>query len=264
VTGANKGIGFAICEALAKQAADLLILLGSRDEIRGRAAVEALKAKGCQNIVFISLNIDDEKNLKEAAEHIRTTYGGLDILINNAGIAWKGDAFDETVARGTIGTNYYGTIRATEALFPLIRPNGRVVNISSRAGAFALKNVPPAIRTTLLDPNLTYAKLTELLEQFIEDVKQNRYQEKGWPKSAYGMSKAGMSMYTRIFARDFSKNGILINCCCPGWVRTDMSGPKAPKPVEEGAETPLYLALLPDGPTGTFFFEKKQYPWVEP
>lgn len=121
------------------------------------------------------------------------------------------------------------------------------------------------------------------MEEFISDVRDGVWESKGWPKSAYGISKVGVSMLTRIMARDNSyKNaGILINCCCPGassnarflgyhqltrvrtgYVRTDMTGPHAHLSVEEGIQTPLKLAQLPEGsPSGKFWYEGKVHDW---
>jgi len=104
------------------------------------------------------------------------------------------------------------------------------------------------------------------MNTFIKDVKEGKYADNGWPKTTYGVSKVGLSMYTRILARDNKTKGVLINCCCPGWVRTDMAGPKATKSPEEGAETPVYLCFIADdgkgGPTGKFYIDKQIKDWM--
>jgi len=265
VTGANKGIGFFICEKLCKIRSDLTVLLGSRDEKNGEEAVEKLKAKGCQNVVNLKIDVDDEKSVQAAAELVKNKYGGLNILINNAGRAWKGDTLNEEVARTTIQTNYYGIKSVSKSFMPLIRENGRIVNVSSTMGQSTLSRLAKPLADKFMDPNLTEQQLDGLMEQFISDVKSGTYQDKGWIKSAYGVSKAGVSMYTRVLARENKIPGLLINSCCPGWCRTDMAGPKASKSAEEGAETPVFLALMEGdgkgGPTGLFFIEKKIAPF---
>lgn len=94
------------------------------------------------------------------------------------------------------------------------------------------------------------------------------HQKEGWPSTAYGVTKIGVTVLSRIQARHLSEqrggDKILLNACCPGWVRTDMAGPNATKSPEEGAETPVYLALLPpdaEGPHGQFVMEKRVEQW---
>ncbi|EGW00853.1 Carbonyl reductase [NADPH] 1 [Cricetulus griseus] len=106
------------------------------------------------------------------------------------------------------------------------------------------------------------------MNKFVEDTKRGMHEKEGWPNSAYGVTKIGVTVLSRIRARELSQqrraDKILLNACSPGWVRTDMAGPKAPKSPEEGAETPVYLALLPpdaEGPHGQFVQEKKVEQW---
>jgi len=260
VTGANKGIGFAIVEQLCK-ISGLHILLGARDQGRGQEAVKQLTEAGFKNVTPFRIDLDDDKSITAAANDVKQTYGGLDILINNAGIAFKGDEFNENVARVTNNSNYYGTLKVCQAFLPLMRENGRVVNVASRLGERTLGGMSKSLSSQFLDGNLTINKLNALVEKFIADVKSNKYAEEGWPKTAYGVSKAAVISLNRILARDNKTKNLLINSCCPGWVRTDMAGPKAPLTPTEGAETPIYLALLEGdgkgGPSGLFFFEKK-------
>ncbi|XXQ37048.1 short chain dehydrogenase [Plasmodiophora brassicae] len=262
VTGANKGIGFGLVQALASSGApNITVLLGSRSAARGE---EAVKKIGRDNVRLLVVDVDDVASIGKAAMTIKADYGGLDILINNAGMAWKGDAFDEKVARGTIRTNYYGVLFCMNEFLPLMRRNARVVSISSTVSCKALGSCSESLRGRFLADNLTIDGLNDLMEEFISDVRDGVWESKGWPKSAYGISKVGVSMLTRIMARDNSyKNaGILINCCCPGYVRTDMTGPHAHLSVEEGIQTPLKLAQLPEGsPSGKFWYEGKVHDW---
>lgn len=89
------------------------------------------------------------------------------------------------------------------------------------------------------------------------------HKEKGWTNTAYGTIAMGIIALTKIHARNvLDKEDVLVNCCCPGWVRTDMSGGKGPLSPDEGAETPVMVAMLPTGsPNGEFWREKKLYQW---
>ena len=248
VTGGNKGIGLAICRALAASTNPRVhVLLGSRDPQRGQQAVQQLQQEGRQNVEPISIDISDSASIASAARTVQQRFGGLDILVNNAGIATKGDAFDEHVARTTVDTNYVGTRNAYHHFAPLLRPHARVVTVSSMSGRSAMHRMSDERRAQFLQPDLTKEQLDGLVEEFVKDVKEGQWKERGWPNSAYGVSKAAVTMLTRIQGREQKDASILVNCCCPGWVRTDMTSEQAPKSPEQGAMTPVKLALLPQG-----------------
>ena len=79
---------------------------------------------------------------------------------------------------------------------------------------------------------------------------------------AYRISKTAINALTRIAAQEVCEDNILVNSMCPGWVKTDMGGPGATRELEEGADTAVWLATLPDGgPTGKFFRDRKEFEW---
>ncbi|XP_004842408.1 carbonyl reductase [NADPH] 1 isoform X1 [Heterocephalus glaber] len=268
VTGANKGIGFAITRDLCRRFSGDVVLT-ARDEARGRAAVQQLQAEGLSPR-FHQLDIDDLQSIRAVRDFLRKEYGGLDVLINNAGIAFK--MADPTPfhiqAEVTIKTNFYGTRDVCTELLPLIKPGGRVVNVSSMTSLMALKGCSPELQQKFRSETITEEELVGLMNKFVEDTKNKVHEKEGWPSSAYGVSKIGVTVLSRIHARKLSEerggDKILLNACCPGWVRTDMAGPSATKSPEEGAETPIYLALLPPdsrGPHGQFVQEKRVEQW---
>ena len=145
---------------------------------------------------------------------------------------------------------------------------GRVVNVSSFVSVNSLKKCSPELQQKFRSETITEEELVGLMNKFVEDTKNGVHRKEGWPDTAYGVSKIGVTVLSRIHARKLSEqrggDKILLNACCPGWVRTDMAGPKAPKSPEEGAETPVYLALLPsdaEGPHGELISEKKVVQW---
>lgn len=166
-------------------------------------------------------------------------------------------------ATNTVRTNFTGTLNVTRALLPLIRAGGRIVMVSSTAGRLSI--VKPHLREQFSSASLTEQQLVSLMDQFVQDVAAGNHEAKGWPTTAYGVSKVGTTAFTKVIARELSSGGhtdILANACCPGWVRTDMAGYNALKSPDEGAETPVYLAMLPpNSPSGEFWLDKTVTSW---
>jgi NAD(P)-dependent dehydrogenase (short-subunit alcohol dehydrogenase family) len=230
VTGANRGLGFETCRQLAKQ--EIQVILTSRDEAKGNAAVEKLQAEGL-DVLYRSLDVTNADSVEHLAQFIRNQFGKLDILVNNAGIAKdfldpsEGSVLKTKVStlQETIETNLYGPLLLCQALIPLMKVNnyGRVVNVSSGAGQ-------------------------------LSDMKI------GFP--AYRISKTALNALTRIVANELEDTNILVNAVCPGWVRTDMGGPNAPRSPVEGVDTIVWLATLADGgPTSGFFSDRQPIDW---
>ncbi|XP_021065513.1 carbonyl reductase [NADPH] 1-like isoform X2 [Mus pahari] len=268
VTGANKGIGFAITRDLCRQFSGDVVLT-ARDEARGLAAVQKLQAEGLSPR-FHQLDINNSQSIRALHDFLLKEYRGLDVLVNNAGIAPR--CTDLThfhiLREAAMKTNFFGTQAVCTELLPLIKIQGRVVNVSSLISLEALKNCSPELQQKFRSETITEEELAGLMNKFVEDTKKGVYEKEGWPNSAYGVSKIGVTVLSRILARKLNEqrrgDKILLNACCPGWVRTDMAGPKATKSPEEGAETPVYLALLPpdaEGPHGQFVQDKTVEPW---
>ncbi|XP_004264593.1 carbonyl reductase [NADPH] 3 [Orcinus orca] len=254
VTGANKGIGFAIARDLCRQFPGDVVLT-ARDVERGRAAVQQLQAEGLSPR-FHQLDIDDLQSIRALRAFLRKEYGGLNVLVNNAGIAFKIDdptPFD-IQAEMTLKTNFFATRNVCSELLPIVKPHGRVVNVSSLQGSKALENCSEDLQEKFRCKTLTEEDLVELMKKFVEDTKNEVHEREGWPNSAYGVSKLGVTVLSRILAQRLDEkrqaDRILLNACCPGWVKMDMVGAHGSRTVEEGAETPVYLALLPPDATG--------------
>lgn len=134
-----------------------------------------------------------------------------------------------------------------------MKPHGRVVNISSLQGSKALENCSEDLQEKFRCETLTEEDLVDLMKKFVEDTKNEVHEREGWPNSAYGVSKLGVTVLSRILAQRLDEKRkadmILLNACCPGLVKTDMAGAHGSRTVEEGAETPVYLALLPPDAT---------------
>ena len=153
---------------------------------------EGLKPK------FHQLDIDSPTSIEALRKYIADTHGGLDVLVNNAAIAYKGSStapFKEQ-AEVTIRVNFTGTLNVTRALIPLMKPHGRIVNVSSFAGT--LRIVSEELQKKFSDPALTEGQLVELMEQFVQDVAASDHKKKGWANNAYGTSKLGLTALTKV------------------------------------------------------------------
>lgn len=233
VSGGNRGIGFEICRGLARK--NILVVLTSRDKEKGLQACDILQKEELA-ARYAPLDVDHASSIEQLKTFVEKEFGRCDILINNAGIFPDSHGADginpvsilnvelDTILE-TMATNVYGPLLLCQAFVPLMKKNnyGRIVNLSSSLG-------------------------------------QLTYMTGGYP--AYRMSKVAINSLTRILSDEVKENNILVNSMCPGWVKTRMGGPEAPKTVEEGADTAIWLATLPDdGARGKFFRDRKEIPW---
>ena len=227
VTGGNRGIGLEICRQLGR--AGLRVVLTARDDGKGKTAAAGL-AKDRIEVESRPLDVTSDASIKTFASWLNDACGRCDVLVNNAGVMLdpRGSrVLDATVDtfRATLETNLLGPLRLIKALAPFMKKSGygRIVNVSSGQGQLADMGV-------------------------------------GTP--AYRVSKTALNALTRTLAADLHGSGILVNAMCPGWVRTDMGGASAPRSVEQGADTAVWLATLPEnGPSGGFFRDRKPIPW---
>ena len=232
VTGANKGIGFEIARALGRDHG-MTVLIGARDEVRGKEAAERLGAFA----VPVPLDVTSPGSIGALAERLLQRYGRLHVLVNNAGILReRGERPSEMpVARleETFATNVFGVVAVTNALLPLLREarDARIVNVSSGLGSLALCS----------DPNHVYG--------------QN-------PLLAYNASKSALNAVTVAYAAELRGTGITVNAADPGYCATDLNGHSGPRTPAQGAIAAVRLATLPaGGPTGGFFDEDGPVPW---
>ena len=226
VTGANRGIGLEIARQLVAEG--VRVVMGSRDPVKGERACASLKAG--ELAVSHPLDVIDTRSVRRFVGFVEKEFGAPAILVNNAGAypePREAGVVDVKTSlwRETIETNLFGAVRLCREVVPLMQrvAYGRIVNISSGLGQLS---------------------------------------KMGAGSPAYRVSKAALNALTATLAAEVKGQGILVNSMSPGWVRTDMGGPDAPRGVEEGAETAVWLALLPSsGPTGLFFRDRKPIPW---
>jgi NAD(P)-dependent dehydrogenase (short-subunit alcohol dehydrogenase family) len=234
VTGGNRGIGFEIARKLA--ALDITVLIGIRNQEEGVNAQDRLRRDEL-DVHFLLLDVTDALSIQSAVGRIRDDFRRLDILVNNAGIMIDSKTgiteLNLTIFQNTLETNAMGPLLLSQACLPLMKGNnyGRIVNMSSTLGSL----------TDIASPDSQHAEVQS---------------------PAYRLSKAVLNGITVLLASELRGTNILVNSACPGWVRTDMGGDQAPLSPEQGADTPVWLATLPDGgPSGVFFRERQPLPW---
>eukprot|EP01065_Artemidia_motanka_P036354 TRINITY_DN44288_c0_g1_i1.p2 TRINITY_DN44288_c0_g1~~TRINITY_DN44288_c0_g1_i1.p2 ORF type:complete len:297 (+),score=114.22 TRINITY_DN44288_c0_g1_i1:65-892(+) len=268
VTGANKNIGFFIARNLAQQLPKgSVVYVCARSKDQGEAAVQRIKELGpAAEPRFFQLEITEPEHVEALRQHLAKEHDGLDVLVNNAGFAFKGDATEPrpVQARETCRVNYDGTALVMRQLCPLMRSGGRVVNVGSMAGA--LGKWSDERKAQILSPTLTIQQLDGIRDEFMAACEKGV--DDGFPPTTYGLSKALVHGLTRIYARDIGSvvkdpSDVCVNAVCPGWCKSDMAGwEKPPKTSEEGADTPTWAALLPPGaPTGKFFSDRQERGW---
>ena len=220
VTGANRGIGREVARQLAERGHH--VVLSAREEVAASAAAAEIAAQTGAEVTPLALDVCDPASIDAAARRLREQPGRLDVLVNNAGIGSDfgvaGTAPDFAAIQRALDTNFFGAYRTAIAVLELLRgsEHARIVNVSSGMGGVA---------------------------------------EMGGWAPGYRVSKAAMNAMTRILATELRDERVLVNSCCPGFVKTDMGAPMgATKSIRDGAAGVVWLATLPDdGPTGGFF-----------
>jgi NAD(P)-dependent dehydrogenase (short-subunit alcohol dehydrogenase family) len=228
VTGGNRGVGLEIARQLAARGHHVVV--GARNKDSGDSSAAGLRELGYSSSA-VELDVTDPDSIRAAVSGTAMEFGGVDVLVNNAGIAidaWPSHRpsdpqFDRIKA--TFETNLFGAWSCASEVLPHMRAAGygRIVNITS---------------------NMASLGLTADAES-----------------PAYRISKAALNMLTVLLAAEVRDEGILVNSASPGYTRTEMS-PKATRGVELGADTAVWLATLPpDGPSGGYFYERAPLPW---
>ena len=222
VTGANKGIGFEVARQLASRG--WRVFVGARNSEAGEEAAEKIGGSAR----FLHMDVSDPESIRNAARELGSQTDRLDVLVNNSGIVldWNGAVLElkpETL-EATLRTNLFGPLLVSQAVVPLLRKSDlpRIVNVSSGAG-----------------------QLSEELQSWAP---------------AYSISKTALNSLTQQLAAalpDFAVNSVT-----PGWVRTDMGGASAPRSVEEGSDTIVWLATeAPQSLTGKFIRDREVIEW---
>ena len=198
------------------------VLLGSRDLNAGEKAAAQITG----DVKAVQLDLSENTVLRTQVKAMLADSEDIDVLVNNAAILLQGNLLEvpETDFYDSVQTNFLAVFELTRLLVPdmVTRNYGRVVNVSSGWGSFGEGLSGPA---------------------------------------AYSITKAALNAITKSISQSLPDT-VKVNSLCPGWVRTRMGGASADRSPEEGAETAIWLATLPEnGPTGGFFRDKQSIEW---
>jgi NAD(P)-dependent dehydrogenase (short-subunit alcohol dehydrogenase family) len=221
VTGANKGIGLAVVEAILREQPDRGVLLGSRDTGRGEAAREQLlqREPGWEpRLQVLTLDVGGDDPVRRAAAALAQQSAGSDTplsgLVNNAGIA------EGTLAE-VLNVNTRGIHRVCRAFLPLLAPGGRVVNVTSAAGPNYVAECSPEWQAFFQDPERDWPELEAFMAQCLE-LAPAEFAARGLGSgSPYGLSKACANLYTLGLARRCPQ--YVVTACTPGYIETDLT-----------------------------------------
>lgn len=223
VTGANRGIGFEVSRQLAKNG--FIVIMGSRDTEKGKIAERQLIDEGLK-VKFLQVDVSEQESVEQFTIEFKKDYDNLNVLVNNAGIGVGNSGVikgDIPEIKQIMGVNFYGPLRMSVSMLPFLKknPDSRIINVSSGMGA-------------------------------INDL--------GTGYAGYRLSKSALNAQTILMSNEL-RGKVIVNAMCPGWVKTDMGGANAPRSVEQGADTIVWLATEPGITSGNFFRDKKVIPW---
>jgi len=227
VTGCNRGLGFAVCESLLSKGH--IVVATARDRKKGMKAINLLAEKYISSsISFIKLDITSQREVTRIANYVEKEFGKLDCLINNAGILYNEnlESTSNTQLDRTLQTNLIGPFMMCRKFLPLLRKSkdAKIINVTSQLGSL---------------------------------------ENSGVDFAAYRISKSALNSLTRTLHFDMQseKKKIKVFCVCPGWVHTDMGGPRAPRTPEQGAKSILSPFYNKSAKSGSYLQDGKKLPW---
>ncbi|MCK9205071.1 MAG: SDR family oxidoreductase [Bacteroidales bacterium] len=263
VTGGNRGIGLEIC----RQLSDLghTVIMGSRDLENGEKAALLINKK----IIVGQLDVTNDASVGSMVGLVEGRFGKLDVLINNAGLGATHSGQGNILSSGAkraVDHHFPVAAKMIRKWMPSLRKAGIVASVKS-AGDVSFGEVKVIMETNFYGPWRMIRSCIPLLRKSDDGRIINMSSGMGGLNSltgeypAYSLSKSSLNALTIMFSNELKETGIKVNAMCPGWVRTDMGGPNAPRTVNEGADTAIWLATEKEITTGKFFRDRKVINW---
>lgn len=271
VTGANRGIGYQVARQLLNEFHGDVIVTG-KDTAKGQRACKNLTAEGLKP-VWHELDVTQSASIRMFLDYIRENYGGVDILVCNAGVVFPKDSPLSMYRQAelSVQTNFRGTMNICRYFLPLLRPHARVVVLSSELGK--ISSLGQELRNQINLEKVTMHELDKLADKYLAAVKAKVWADYGWPDRILEAVSVLENALVAAIARDLKgdhRRNILVNACCPGWTTTEamrthldengcLGGIEARSPEEAAADV-TRLALLPSGtdsPNGDTVYKRQ-------
>lgn len=263
VTGANRGIGLEICRQLSETGHT--VILCSIDIEKGRAAAAGLG----DNVYVRQLDITDSSSINNLYNSVLSDFGTIDVLINNAGkgeIESSGKRSLLSKTKSLVFKRIPYIKNLAKSLSPFLKKNG-IIPKDHGAADVSIDRAMAIMNTNMFGAWRMIQKFVPLLIKS-EDPRiinissgMGQFRNLTGYYPAYSLSKASLNALTVMFANELKDKGFKVNAMCPGWVRSDMGGPDAPRSLAEGADTAVWLATFKEIPTGKFFKDRKETEW---
>jgi len=247
VTGSNKGIGYEVVKLILQNNMANNVVICSRDMQRGKDAINSLVQmnsawEGKLDLGILDLN--SKESISAFKDWYVQKYQTVDCIVNNAGYAQKGPAFDKEIILTTFKCNFDGTCFFQQAMSSVMSPGGKVIFVASMAGSGSFRRISSRdLQNKFLDKELNFRRLLELKSEMIADWDAKTFESKGWPGNSYGLSKMFLMFAAGYAANlpEYIDRNIQMYTMCPGWCKSDMAGwDRAPKTAEEGADTVIW------------------------
>jgi NAD(P)-dependent dehydrogenase (short-subunit alcohol dehydrogenase family) len=283
-TGGNKGIGREIISQIFQNtpsnASSVRVLMLTKNEQHGEQEASQLRDKDGKDVHMIPLQLKSEESINNVVEKVQQQIqefgcNGLACLINNAGMAYKGNDVSPEMAQETMEVNCFGTVKLTQALIPLLQQFGqsddakefapRIIFVGSQMGK--LNILSSALQEKFSAQDVTHEQIDKLLQEFIDEIKSGKHEQRGWPNNMYAVSKLGEGAHARVFARELIKDNILVHTVDPGYTQTELTNFKGDKTPAEAADGIVWLATRSIGKdkvqdeTGGFWYDRKLIEW---
>ena len=266
ITGANRGLGYALIEHCLKTKNNITIIMTARNEEKGLKSFETIKKlefSSSNKLLFHQLDVTDIESRKSFKEYLIKNNIKIDILVNNAGVAHVDDWVHKIIvsyeiAFEIINCNFFSLVSLSEELLPLLSEKGKIINVTSEDASLCFHSKE---KQNLLNKKISKDELTELANTYLEKRKENKSLE-GWSQQAYQFSKGLANAYGRWVLVDLIKENQFTICVDPGWVNTDMGGNNAPLTIIDSNRN-LSFAMFDIGKEfcGKFLIDSKIVPF---
>eukprot|EP01098_Paradermamoeba_levis_P012064 TRINITY_DN5214_c0_g1_i1.p1 TRINITY_DN5214_c0_g1~~TRINITY_DN5214_c0_g1_i1.p1 ORF type:complete len:292 (+),score=70.66 TRINITY_DN5214_c0_g1_i1:32-877(+) len=262
VTGGNRGIGLEAVKQLSEKYGDnAVILMSTRTIENGNKAIERLRQSNnthsYSNITPLQLDVTQKDSIKAAVEHVKKEFQHLDVLINNSGIATLNTA-------EVLAVNYYGVKEMINSFAPVLIPqHSKILVVSSEVGSWYTNLIAsPALQEKFTNlTSRTEEEIDELATDYLKETATQPWPKRDTPYSPYSVSKALLTAYVRIYARDHPEFKVVV--VCPGYCATELNHFSGPRSAVVGGASVIW-PVFNHFEQGSFYQDGQQHAFSSP